>query len=193
MLTFLSLDLSSYKIGWCLWDGTKYIDSGVIDVTNHSSPIKMNHRFRHLDANRRERVRVIHEMVDDLIIENNVDYVVKETAMGYRNNSTAVTMGVVHGAVETINIPFLDITPNEWMDKIKRLPDANGVSKKSKSAKRKEFGYWADNFFISELNRIPKTDDESDAYCLGYYHIYHDDSGFGYHDVVEMFESGIKF
>lgn len=189
---FISLDISTKCTGWAIFDGYDYLNSGIIDVSKILTNIEYSERMTQLDANRREKMLSQREEIETLLIEYNISYIVKEAVRGYRNTLTAVSMGYANGMIESLNLPTIDIDPNTWMSGLKKRINVVGKSKK-KSKKRGDFSerYWVDNYFYEIFDRFPYSNDESDAYAIGIYHLHYQNDGFSYEDVINLIDCGI--
>ena len=180
--TFISLDLSSVSSGYCVFKDGEQIEFGCIKNESVKPFFEYEKSYQKSDEKRRKHLPNLRKKIEDLIIKYKPRYLVKETGKYYRNLRTAFVLGTIHGCIEQIEIPMLNIEVSDWQNKIKSI--YSGVSKNK--AKKKKEGYFGFNCFLTELNTLPDNDDIADAFCIGFYHINYQSDGYDYESLKKM-------
>ena len=151
-MNLLSLDTSTKKTGWALFQDGKYKKSGVIAFD---------------DKDTMTRLMNMHYEIEILIEHRHIDMVVIETTSAPRNAQTqrhlTMLLGMVYAICCDKCIEFVMLRPSEWRKM------AN-IKKEKLGRKRVELKQWSKDL-VKELYNIDVKDDESDAILIGYGYI----------------------
>ena len=144
----ISIDSSSSKIGWAVFDNGEYQESGLIDLSKNK------------DSD--HRIELMCKEIIQLLKEKNPSIVVIEKLNVERNMVTLRALCKVIGAVYCYSILsndvfYYEIQPSQWRSKLGM--QANG--RKRDEYKRLSVQYVKDNY------NLDVTDDVSDAICAG--------------------------
>lgn len=151
-MNLLSLDTSTKKTGWALFQDGKYKKSGVISFD---------------DENVMDRLVNMHYELEVLINYRYVDIVVIEMTSVPRNvqaqRHLTMLLGMVYAICCDKCIEFVMLRPSEW----RRMAN---VKNEKLGRKRNELKQWSKDL-VKELYNIDVEDDESDAILIGYGYI----------------------
>lgn len=155
MTRLISIDSSSTKTGWAIFDNGEYIKSGVInlDTTEYKKLYK---------GKSDERIQDMCLAIINLLKENNPDIVVIEKLNVGRNMVAVRALSKVIGAVYCYSILnecfYFEIQATQWRS---QLGMQGGAKRKRDEYKELSIKYIKDHFGIDV------TDDESDSICAG--------------------------
>lgn len=153
MIKVLSLDTSTKQTGWSIFIDGKYNDCGLIDLSDMKEKAE-------------ERIPIMINEIENLIIDLAPDIVVVETTAVNRNVSSQRLLTMLLGMVWHIcikrEIEFQSVRPTEWR---------SWVSSEKKGNKREQLKAWSMNKVQELFEFIPETDDVSDAILIGYGYI----------------------
>lgn len=150
----ISLDTSSSKTGWALFENGKYIKSNVIDLdTKECKKI--------YKENSDKRIEDMCLSVWNLLDENKPDIIVIEKLNVGRNMVAVRALSKVIGMVYCYSILnkcfYYEIQPSQWRSQL----GMQSSKRKREEYKQLSVQYVKDNFSINV------SDDESDSICAG--------------------------
>ena len=150
----ISLDTSSSKTGWALFENGKYVKSDVIDLdTKECKKI--------YKENSDKRIEDMCLSVWNLLDENKPDIIVIEKLNVGRNMVAVRALSKVIGMVYCYSILhkcfYYEIQPSQWRSQL----GMQSSKRKREEYKQLSVQYVKDNFSINV------SDDESDSICAG--------------------------
>lgn len=150
----ISLDTSSSKTGWALFENGKYVKSAVIDLdTKECKKI--------YKGNSDKRIEDMCLSVWNLLDENKPDIIVIEKLNVGRNMVAVRALSKVIGMVYCYSILnkcfYYEIQPSQWRSQL----GMQSSKRKREEYKQLSVQYVKDNFSINV------SDDESDSICAG--------------------------
>lgn len=150
----ISLDTSSSKTGWALFENGKYVKSDVIDLdTKECKKI--------YKGNSDKRIEDMCLSVWNLLDENKPDIIVIEKLNVGRNMVAVRALSKVIGMVYCYSILnkcfYYEIQPSQWRSQL----GMQSSKRKREEYKQLSVQYVKDNFSINV------SDDESDSICAG--------------------------
>lgn len=151
----ISIDSSSSKTGWALFENAEYKKSGVIDLDTKECKKKYKGKSD-------KRIENMCLAIIHLLQEYKPDIIVIEKLAVTRNMVSVRCLCKVIGAVYCYsilhnNVFYYEIQPSEWRSKL-------GIQ--SKGNKREDFKQLSIEYVKSHYG-IDVSDDESDAICAG--------------------------
>lgn len=153
MIKVLSLDTSTKQTGWSIFVDGKYNDCGLIDLSDMKEKAE-------------ERIPIMINEIENLIIDYQPDIVVVETTVVSRNASAqrflTMLLGMVWHICIKMDIEFQSVRPTEWR---------SWVSSEKKGNKREELKAWSVSKVQELFGLAVDTDDVSDAILIGYGYI----------------------
>lgn len=150
----LSLDSSSSKTGWALFENAEYVKSGVINLD--TSECKKLYK-----GNSDKRIEDMCLSVINLLKEEKPDIVVIEKLNVGRNmvavRALSKVIGVVYCYSILNNCFYFEIQPSQWRSKLEMQSSKRG---------RDEYKQLSIDYVKKHFN-IDVSDDESDSICAG--------------------------
>lgn len=151
----ISLDTSSSKSGYAIFDNAKYVKSGVIDLDTKECKKKYK-------GDSDKRIEDMCLSIINILKEYNPDIIVIEKINVGRNMVSVRCLAKVIGAVYCYSILhddvfYYEIQPSQWRSQL-------GIQ--SSKRKREEYKKLSKQYVKDNFN-IEVTDDESDAICAG--------------------------
>ena len=143
----ISIDSSTNKTGFAIWEDGKFIRSGLIDLSSNKDIAK--------------RLPEMMEQITTLLSEEKADLVYVEEMNVTRNAQVARFLVRLQGAIQywcTINGKWFEtIQPTKWRKAI----DLKGKTRKREDMKQAAIDHVETNFGL-QVN-----DDEAEAICIG--------------------------
>lgn len=150
----LSLDSSSSKTGWALFENAEYIESGVIDLDTN----ECKKRYK---GNSDKRIEDMCLNVINLLKEHKPDIIVIEKLNVGRNMVAVRALSKVIGVVYCYSILndcfYFEIQPSQWRGKLGMQSSKRG---------RDEYKQLSIDYVKKNFNK-DVSDDESDSICAG--------------------------
>ena len=152
MSKLLALDQSSRITGYAIFENTKLIHYGKFNVENDDFG---------------ERLMIIRNKVNDLIIQYNIDEVVFEDIQLQNNvvnnvdtfKKLSEVYGVISELLTELKIKYSTVLASSWKSTL-------SIKGKDRSAQKKNA-----QVVIEKTFNIKPTQDECDAICIGLHHI----------------------
>ena len=148
VIKLISIDQSSVKTGYAIYEDNKLIKYDIIDLTKEKD---LELRFRNMCSE-------IHKLIQD----NSPDYVVLEDVALQTNPSTLTTLARLQGAIIQslliYKIPYSIYKPSSWR-KVLCFSQGRGIARKE--LKKQAIKYVKDKFDIDA------KEDICEAICIG--------------------------
>lgn len=153
MTRLISIDSSSTKTGWAIFDNGEFVRSGLINLDTKECRKKYKNKTD-------ERIRDMCKAVIELLQNNKPDIVVIEKLNVGKNMVSVRALCKVIGAVYCYSLLndvfYFEIQPSEWRSRL-------GMQGRHK---RDEYKQMSVEYVLNELG-MNVSDDESDAICVG--------------------------
>lgn len=150
----ISLDTSSSKTGWAIFENAEYKESGVINLDTNECKKKYK-------GNSDKRIEDMCLSVIKLLKENKPDIIVIEKLNVGRNMVAVRALSKIIGVVYCYSILhdcfYYEIQPSQWRSKL---------GMQSSKRKREEYKQLSINYIKENLNK-DVSDDEADSICAG--------------------------
>lgn len=150
----ISLDTSSSKTGWALFEDGIYIKSGVINLDTSECKKKYKN-------NAEQRIKDMSYSIWDILNEYQPNIIVIEKLNVSRNmNATRILakiIGVVYCYSILNNCFYYEIQPSQWRSQL---------GMQSSKRKREEYKQLSIDYVKENFNK-DVSDDESDSICAG--------------------------
>jgi len=150
----ISIDSSSSKTGWALFENAKYIKSGVINLDT-------NERKKKYKNNSDKRIEDMCLSIIDLLKRYQPDIIVIEKLNVGRNmvavRALSKVIGVVYCYSILNNCFYFEIQPSQWRSQL---------GMQSSKRKRDEYKELSIKYVKDILNK-DVSDDEADSICTG--------------------------
>ena len=150
----ISIDSSSSKTGWALFENANYIESGVINLDTNECKKKYKN-------NSDKRIEDMCLSIIDLLKKIKPDIIVIEKLNVGRNMVAVRALSKVIGAVYCYSILndcfYYEIQPSQWRSQL---------GMQSSKRKREEYKQLSIDYIKEKLNK-DVSDDESDSICAG--------------------------
>lgn len=154
MTKMISIDSSSTKTGWALFENAEYKESGIIDLDTSQCRKKYKN-------NSDKRIKDMCLCIINLLYKYKPDIVVIEKLNVGRNMVAIRTLSKVMGAAYYYSILnncfYFEIQPSQWRSKL---------GMQSPNRKREEYKQLSVEYVKKTLNK-DVTNDESDSICAG--------------------------
>lgn len=154
IIRLISLDTSSSKTGWALFEDGIYIKSGVINLDTSECKKKYKN-------NAEQRIKDMSFSIWDILNEYHPNIIVIEKLNVGRNmNATRILakiIGVVYCYSIINNCFYFEIQPSQWRSQL---------GMQSSKRKREEYKQLSIKYVKENFN-IDVSDDESDSICAG--------------------------
>ena len=150
----ISIDSSSSKTGWALFENAKYKESGVINLDTNECKKKYK-------GNSDKRIEDMCLDIINLLKEIKPDIIVIEKLNVGRNMVAVRALSKVIGAIYCYSILndcfYYEIQPSQWRSKL---------GMQSSKRKREEYKQLSIDYVKENFNK-DVSDDESDSICAG--------------------------
>lgn len=161
-MKILSIDQSTTRIGYCLWDNKNYVESGVFEISRPTSKKKIKTKNKNID----EEYQYVYKGFDfivSLINKYEPNLIVMEEVFMGRNAAVLKKLGTLKGMVlgycKALEINTSVVYPTTWKSFIR-------VHSEREKEKQDVL-----NYFKSLYKEDITEDDESDSIGIGYYYV----------------------
>lgn len=160
-IKLISIDSSTTKTGWALFENTNYVASGVINLDTAECKKKYK-------GNSEQRIKDMCLSVIQILQENRPDIIVIEKLNVGRNMVAVRQLSKIIGAVYCYSILndcfYYEIQPSQWRGQL---------GMQSSKRKRDEYKQLSIEYVKEHFNKTV-SDDEADSICagIGYIKIY---------------------
>jgi Holliday junction resolvasome RuvABC endonuclease subunit len=149
--------------------------------------VKKPDNMRNMDITN-NKILSLHKKITEIVIQNDIDYIVVELPIFAIDIKTAINIGKVQ-TIAFHGLPIIGYYPLTWKNSIKNSISDNMTLTNSKNKEYKLKSVDKNKkdsilFYINKTDNIPKSSDEADAYCIGYYHHNIDSSNFSYKNML---------